>query len=326
MKAIKVTKENGIITIVCEDGRVITIDCINNTIKSYTNRFVKTFPSVDFDEDLEKYKILRKLRDLQTDKGKNTLSIIETLWNNLEIVSNIPDSLPKGYIKYCVDNEQEINNQSLKKYQEVQKLKNFNDKDKKILNTISQITDITDYSIQDLHNIIKVFHNSLKDLNNIFDIKTDMKTFLKYHQDPVLHKYINYEKTAHYNCKIIEERLDELREMQIATQENRIKDLEKFNLPYYTIIVPTTLAEFTDEGNQQNNCVGYYYHNDIIKGNYLIYFIRNKKDISKSYITCRYSLYSNETVEHRIKYNNWYNDEKGMIKKIDEEIRRILNK
>ena len=89
MKAINVTKENGIITIVCEDGRIITIDCINNTIKSYTNRFVKTFPPVDFDEDLEKYKILRKLRDLQTDKGKNTLSIIETLWNNLEIVSNI---------------------------------------------------------------------------------------------------------------------------------------------------------------------------------------------------------------------------------------------
>lgn len=85
MKATNVTKENGIITIICDDSRKVIINCVDNTIKSYSGNIVNTFPTaVKFEDDLEKYSILRKLRNLQSDKGKKTLSNIETLWNVLE--------------------------------------------------------------------------------------------------------------------------------------------------------------------------------------------------------------------------------------------------
>ena len=326
MKATNVTKENGIITIICDDSRKVIINCVNNTIKSYSGNVVNTFPTaVKFEDDLEKYSILRKLRYLQSDKGKKTLSNIETLWNVLEKVSVIPDELPKGYIKYCMENNYIINNDTLKSFMESQRLKSFNDKDRKVLIILHSILDINSYSTEDLHNIIKVFNNSVKDLNHFLNIKENMKKFLKYYNNENLHKLLNYEKSAYYNVKIIEAHLEEERQFNIAKQQNKIKDLENLSLNGLKIIVPTTLAQFTDEGNQQNNCVGYYYHDSIIKGRYLIYFIRKEENIEKSYITCRYDVNSHETIEHRTKNNNWYCDKERIFKTIDRTIKELLN-
>ena len=326
MKATNVLKENGIITIVCEDGREVIINCVDNTIKSYSGNIVNTFPTaVKFEDDLEKYSILRKLRYLQSNEGKKTLSNIETLWNVLEKVSAIPNELPKGYIKYCMDNDYTINNDTLKSFMESQKLKNFNDKDKKVLIILHSILNINDYSVEDLHNIIKVFNNSVKDLNHFLNIKENMKKFLKYYNSETLNKYLNYEKSAYYNVKIMETHLEEERQFKIAERQNKIKNLENLSLNGLKIIVPTTLAEFTDEGNQQNNCVGYHYHDSIIKGWYLIYFIRKEENIEKSYITCRYDVEARKTVEHRTKNNEWYNDEEKIFRIIDRTIKKLLN-
>lgn len=72
----------------------------------------------------------------------------------------------------------------------------------------------------------------------------------------------------------------------------------------YCFIVPTTLKELIDEGEQQHNCVGFYYNDFMSVGNVFIYFIRKKNEPEKSYITCRFDMYTKETVEARYKFND----------------------
>lgn len=84
----------------------------------------------------------------------------------------------------------------------------------------------------------------------------------------------------------------------------------------YIVVVPQTY-----EGKQQNNCVGYYYCDDIAAN-----FIRQKNDKSKSVYTCRYSTSMNKTVEFR-GFNNSAITEKevlSFLKKIDYRLRSIL--
>ena len=71
----------------------------------------------------------------------------------------------------------------------------------------------------------------------------------------------------------------------------------------YCFIVPTTLKELIDEGEQQRNCVGSYYNDSVSEGNVFIYFIRKKNEPEKSYITCCFNIYTKETVEARYKFN-----------------------
>ena len=52
------------------------------------------------------------------------------------------------------------------------------------------------------------------------------------------------------------------------------------------VIVPTTAQEFVDEANNQGNCIERSYLDGVIRGDYIIVFIRDKKDLTKSYISC----------------------------------------
>lgn len=91
----------------------------------------------------------------------------------------------------------------------------------------------------------------------------------------------------------------------------------------YVIVVPQTIEDLIKEGHQQNNCVGYYYNNSIIKGENNIYFIRNKNNTKKSYITCRFNNRNRATVEYRHKNNEYINHNK-LIDAIDAIINENL--
>ena len=71
----------------------------------------------------------------------------------------------------------------------------------------------------------------------------------------------------------------------------------------YVIKVPHNIAELEDEGNQQHNCVGHYYNKSIANGRDFIYFIRKEATPDKSFITCRYAINGQRTVEARTQYN-----------------------
>lgn len=91
----------------------------------------------------------------------------------------------------------------------------------------------------------------------------------------------------------------------------------------YVIVVPQTIEDLIKEGKQQNNCVGHYYNNSIITGENNIYFIRNKSNTRKSYITCRFNNRYHATVEYRHK-NNDYIEHRELISAIDAIINENL--
>lgn len=113
---------------------------------------------------------------------------------------------------------------------------------------------------------------------------------------------------------------------QIAKNELQILEIEDMTTENYCVVVPRSLEDLIVEGQQQNNCVGYYYCDDIAANFSLIYFIRQKNDKSKSVYTCRYSTSMNKTVEFR-GFNNSAITEKevlSFLKKIDYRLRSIL--
>ena len=128
------------------------------------------------------------------------------------------------------------------------------------------------------------------------------------------------------NIDTIKEIRDKVRNEKILSWESKFSAIETLSNDKYTIIIPKIMEEFTDEGKQQNNCVGHYYHNRMAQNTQIIYFIRRKSIPNKSYITNRYSVSEKETVETRM-VNNTANrdaDSLELITRIDKMITDIL--
>jgi len=70
----------------------------------------------------------------------------------------------------------------------------------------------------------------------------------------------------------------------------------------YIIFPATSIDSMKDEGKQQGNCVGYLYLNPYIKKETEIYFIRMKKDITKSFITLEYK--ENKIVQKELPHHS----------------------
>lgn len=62
------------------------------------------------------------------------------------------------------------------------------------------------------------------------------------------------------------------------------------------------------------------------RGENFIYFIRKKNEPKKSYITCRFGVYTKETVEARYKFNDVVSKEEDgrAILKASEFIKKII--
>ena len=151
---------------------------------------------------------------------------------------------------------------------------------------------------------------------------SNMSVYIKYD----VTKYFDPNRDIAYNLKNIVTAINKEKEKRIISQEDKIREIEKLSNPYYTIVVPSCLEDFTKEGKMQNNCVGYYYHDNIERGTDFIYFIRKSETPDQSYITCRFNTSWNETVERRTKNNNSVNDDCALelIKKIDEKIKELF--
>ena len=59
----------------------------------------------------------------------------------------------------------------------------------------------------------------------------------------------------------------------------------------YFIKVPVTEADFIEEGNLQNNCVGNY-HKRVSNGNCIVFFVRKKDEPGSSFITAEYDCHT----------------------------------
>ena len=153
-----------------------------------------------------------------------------------------------------------------------------------------------DYMVDTLNEMYDL--NWLNNINTNHSFKTNEETFKAY-------------KDREKN-RILAERLQKL---------NFLNGLEIND--EYVIVVPQTIEDLVVEGYKQNNCVGHYYNGSIIRGENYIYFIRNKSNVRKSYITCRFNNSEHATVEYRHK-NNEYRDHRELISAIDAIINENL--
>lgn len=113
---------------------------------------------------------------------------------------------------------------------------------------------------------------------------------------------------------------------QITKNESQIIEIEDMTTENYCVVVPRSLEDLITEGQQQNNCVGYYYCEDISENYSLIYFVRRKDNKGKSVYTCRYDTLVNKTVEYRGFNNSEIMDKEvlSFLDKIDYRLRNIL--
>lgn len=185
-------------------------------------------------------------------------------------------------------------------------------------------------SIDDFIQIIlplarKIRINDVKSFNDVTYSYSDLFSFLVKAKRLGCISLIDTNRDFKTNKDNITEIFKAKENIILANQLTKLNFLNHYIIDDFEIIVPQNVENLIDEGKQQNNCVGHYYNNSIINGNNYIYFIRHKNNNSKSYVTCRFRVDTNETVEYRLKNNKPFNNN-ALIKRIDEIIKANLTK
>ena len=237
--------------------------------------------------------------------------------------------MDKGYIKWLKENNYKISLETFKDY-EIHKasfaMAGNKEENEKLIKLICNRFSFGDNFWKLTTSMQKKLIKSLKiDFKN-YSLPTrhyDLRNLLL--TCPTLEQYYDDNRGFDYNVEQLMQIKDAEMKKAILTQEEKIFDLEKLDLDDLQIIVPHTLEDFIDEGTQQNNCVGSYYHNSIARGENLIYFVRKKNNPTKSYITCRYSIIDKASVETReINNTSVKNVSPTLFLTIDREIARLL--
>lgn len=237
--------------------------------------------------------------------------------------------MDKGYIKWLRANDYKISFETFKDY-EIYKaslaMVGNKEENEKLIKLICKYFNFGDDFLKLTASMQKKLIKSLKiDFKN-YNLPTkhyDLHQLLINY--PTLEQYYDDNRGFDYNTEQLMQIKDAEREKAILAQEEKIFDLEKLDLDDLQIIVPHTLEDFIDEGTQQHNCVGSYYHNSIVRGENLIYFVRKKNNPDKSYITCRYSIIDKTSVETREVDNTSVKDvSPTLFPTIDREITRLL--
>ena len=246
-----------------------------------------------------------------------------------DIIHDHNGKLPKGYIKWCRDNSKMIDHESLCSFTQWQAITDW---PQDLKDTIQKMSDGMNIDIlgtvkgnKDLARfLVRVTHNSLKRYE-ISDLDYILRKLISiWHCTPELRPYFDDTKSAQVALEIIAQAQETERNNIILRREAQIASLHGTVINDLMVFVPSKMEDFTDEGNQQHNCVGHFYHDSIAAGRNLIYFLRKATSPDKSYITCRYSIQNKYTVEHRLCDNK--NVGRGpIITEVDRLINNILS-
>ena len=348
-----ITKENSFIVISTSKGAV-KVDCRDFSYVSYTGRTVKHLPKVVTDEynlngwsGKAEHIILQRIRDLGR-AGERTyaidiLKVYEKYLsgNNLDLVDNlgyydIAREIPKGFLKWCRENEHKADADALNEYTTIQYIKKLNDLDKKFYEYLSQKR--VNLNVIRRLNLVGVFRqifNTTRKSGDIWCVYDDVRALTdklarveRTFTEDEIKAALDTNRDFKHNIDILNNYINRERNNKILATENKYREIETLSNDEYIIIVPKSMEDFTKEGKMQNNCVGYYYHDSIADGENFVYFIRKKKKPEKSYITCRYNMNAKETREYRTVNNNGVGDEKAieLIHTIDKMIEQIMSR
>ena len=289
-------------------------------IENFLDRLVTSFPIKErnFNKALQYEWLFNYTRDIST---------IQT------IVSSIPDealkTMPKGLYQEIEKNHGELNYKILKEYYNYLKYGKYY----KFVQSIIRYYDNDCYKYIDcflekysFENLFKIMKNSLLNgelNNNPIDLIKKYYTLITNGYEVVL----DTNRDLSHNMDILQDIEEKEKNEMLARQLQKLNFINDYSTDDYIIKVPQSQEDKRDEGRMQNNCVGYYYDDSILNGNNLIYFIRKKTNPNHSYITCRYNIREQATVEYRTVNNGQVQDNQalGLIKIIDEKIRAELS-
>ena len=251
---------------------------------------------------------------------------------NLRISWDYDGDIPEGFVDFCLKNSLMLNDSNYKIFQSSKKIKDYPEDVRILVAEYIEEINRSGLSKEYVVKILRNYKNSvLKYGCYAFNGYSALKYTLMYvGQFPELIKLINNQSSFALAAKAVDKNYKLLKDKEqqelIQKNQKRIKELENLLYEDYYFIVPTTPKELIDEGEQQHNCVGSYYNNSMSNGIGFIYFIRKKNEPEKSYITCRFDVYTKETVEARYKFNdNVSKEEDGRaILKSSEFIKKII--
>lgn len=341
----KIYKTGSIIYIeVSDKDKPYTFNCSTHELVSYAGRKLKTSRSLCSNRmcsSLFERNVIRAISLTIDDYNSCYLKKIELFFGAPELVrtglDGLPNECPKGYISWLRENDITISQYSLSLFKTAKKLESLTKEHRDFYETLKEHYNrdwndcvpryfLEDNSVQKTK-IIQIFKVSAKELR--WELKDDFENFMKTLDEKAPENWENYvdaNRNFEYNIELLDQIKNKERNEKIIAFESLFTEVETLSNDNYTIVVPRNMKDFTDEGKQQNNCVGYYYHDSIAAHNNFIYFIRRTSNPNKSYITNRFNLRYNETVESRICNNDDVEDKLAMelIREIDRKINEII--
>lgn len=348
---VSIVKEGSIIIMqTSEKEKPFLFNCAERTLHSFTGRKVTTVNPLlrqcGENGNRGQHFLVEAITKYLYNGDYRYMARVENYITCLDLLegydcSDIPDKCPKGYIKWIKENELRINHRTLAQFTQEQAIKQMTKNIQEVYNlmkdyynnsTTSYIQYFFELSPEEREVFCKIFKTSMKSFMWNFEAK--MERFL-YHISSDCrssdfpsdwYKHADTNRDFIHNTEILTELKYKERNDKILEWENYFTAIEDLSNDNFVIVVPKTMKDFTDEGKQQNNCVGHFYHDGMASHRQIIYFIRKKSTPEKSYITNRYQVNYSRTIETRIVNNENNNDRLALelIAEIDKKITEIL--
>lgn len=291
---------------------IITNSFINKTGEYLSYDFITQKFNIDIDncsrENVIGYDILVALKEvLKYEWLWNYTTDIDTLrdiYNSYFLKGRIK-TMPKGYSKYLLETNQNMTYENLKEYI-------FSSLYGRFGWNICNEYQIPENKLEVIHNTIgldiikKIMISGAKNgekINQVYDLITEISNLIDIMPKEKIINVLDTNRGVKKNREILKNILKNHKKDLLEKKLKSLNCINGLEIEDCIVVVPQTVEEKDDEGKQQNNCVGSYYDDSIIKGENLIYFVRRKEKPGKSYITCRYDTYRKDTVEYRYKNN-----------------------
>lgn len=259
--------------------------------------------------------------------------IYRDLWESADC---LPDKCPKGYIPWVKDNNKKISEVSLNNFKEEQLAKTFSNLQRETIALLEPVWHEY-YAVRRLTDRIK--HNSKDQSHKLCKIlKTSMKSFSWYMARDLSHfldacdrcnnwaDIVNTDRDFTFNKALIEQYLNRHKNELIRIFEEKGKAITELTYGGLGVVIPLSIEDMIDEGNQQHNCVGRFYPDRVQAGYSYIYFIRPLDNMKKSYITCEYQPSWKRTTQALASCNCSFNDTNAtqLIKMVDDILKEVL--
>ena len=236
------------------------------------------------------------------------------------------NKLTKDYLEWCKKEEEPVNSDSIKKYKSI-KAYSLIPKDLKpyfvIVFTHISVESLELLDTSTLLKLLRIVKYTALHSDNPKAVYNKLSELIRYFTTyNISDELLDTNRTVFQNYKTYQIYNDESKEGRIGFELRRLNFMNGKSFDDYIVVVPQTYEDLVDEGKQQNNCVGHYYNDSILRGENLILFIRRSNSPKKSYITCHYNIEKQDIVEYKYKNNqDVYEHDVIIIEKVAEMIR-----